>query len=99
MGLTIVPLSLRRVIFSHFHAGPTGCHIGEYNHYSVSTCDLLGLEYGVILNFGSSNVPTAVHIICGATVKVNFIFLTSNYSVLHYACGFMDARKISGFTG
>ena len=30
VGLIIVPLSLRRVIFSHFHAGPTGGHMGEY---------------------------------------------------------------------
>ena len=30
VGLIIVPLSLRRVIFSYFHAGPTGGHMGKY---------------------------------------------------------------------
>ena len=30
IGLIIVPLSLRRVIFSHYHAGPSGAHMGEY---------------------------------------------------------------------
>ena len=30
IGLIIVPLSLRRVIFSHYHAGPSGGHMGEY---------------------------------------------------------------------
>ena len=28
--LIIVPQSLRRVLFSHFHAGPSGGHMGEY---------------------------------------------------------------------
>ena len=30
IGLIIVPTSLRRVIFSHYHAGPSGAHMGEY---------------------------------------------------------------------
>ena len=30
IGLIIVPLSLRRIIFSHYHAGPSGGHMGEY---------------------------------------------------------------------
>ena len=30
IGLIIVPLGLRRSLFSHYHAGPTGGHMGEY---------------------------------------------------------------------
>ena len=30
VGLIIVPLSLRRLIFSHYHAGPSGGHMGQY---------------------------------------------------------------------
>ena len=30
VGLIIVPLKLRRLIFSHFHAGPSGGHMCEY---------------------------------------------------------------------
>ena len=30
VGLIIVPKSLRRLILSHFHAGPSGGHMGEY---------------------------------------------------------------------
>ena len=30
IGLIIVSLSLRRIIFSHYHAGPSGGHMGEY---------------------------------------------------------------------
>ena len=30
VGLIIVPLELRRVIFSHYYAGPSGEHIGQY---------------------------------------------------------------------
>ena len=29
IGLIIVPTSLRRVIFSHYHAGPSGAHMGN----------------------------------------------------------------------
>ena len=31
VGLILVPSSLRCAIFSHFHAGPTGGHMGKYN--------------------------------------------------------------------
>ena len=30
IGLIIAPLSFRRIIFSHYHAGPRGGHMGEY---------------------------------------------------------------------
>ena len=30
IGLIIVPEGLRRALFSHYHAGPTGGHMGEY---------------------------------------------------------------------
>ena len=30
VGLIIVPLSLRRKVFSHYHAGPSAGHMGEY---------------------------------------------------------------------
>ena len=30
IGLIIVPLSLRRIIFSQYHVGPSGGHMGEY---------------------------------------------------------------------
>lgn len=30
IGLIIVPESLRRPLFSHYHCGPTGAHMGEY---------------------------------------------------------------------
>ena len=30
VGLILVPTELRRVIFNHSHAGPSGGHIGEY---------------------------------------------------------------------
>ena len=30
IGLIIVPEPLRRIIFSHYHAGPSGAHMGEY---------------------------------------------------------------------
>ena len=32
IGLIIVPSSLRRIIFSHYHAGPSGGHMGEYKN-------------------------------------------------------------------
>ena len=30
IGLIIAPLSFRRIIFSHYDAGPRGGHMGEY---------------------------------------------------------------------
>ena len=30
IGLIIVPLNLRKPLFDHYHAGPTGGHMGEY---------------------------------------------------------------------
>ena len=30
VGLIIIPLELHRIIFSHYHAGPSGRHIGGY---------------------------------------------------------------------
>ena len=31
MGLSIVPKGLRRLVFRHYHAEPSGGHVGEYN--------------------------------------------------------------------
>ena len=33
IGLIIVPIKLCRIIFSHFHAGPSGGHMGEYKTF------------------------------------------------------------------
>ena len=41
--LIILPSTLRCNIFSHYHAGPSGGHMGEYKHYFASVYDFFGL--------------------------------------------------------
>ena len=35
----VVPSSLRRDLFSSFHASPAGGHMGEYKHYTALKAD------------------------------------------------------------
>ena len=41
IGLIIVPYSLRRIIFSHYHAGPSGGHMD----WVIKLCTLLLIQY------------------------------------------------------
>ena len=42
MGLIVVPTGLRRLIFSHYHCGPSGGHMEEYKSFSEFACGFTG---------------------------------------------------------
>ena len=63
--LIIVPTSLRRKIFSHYHAGPIGGHMGDMRRYIEYGYNSSGLSYGRISKNGYTNVDIAWRIMCG----------------------------------
>ena len=45
VGLIIVPYSLQRIIFSHYHSGPSGGYMGEYKTLFRIRMQFFGLVY------------------------------------------------------
>ena len=91
--LIVVPILLRRKLLSHYHAGPTGGHMGEYKTLYRVRLRFFWPKLREDIKEWVRNVSTVLHITLGVIVGRNYIFVASDNPFLYYALGLMDTWK------